>query len=176
MKKVFLLTAAVVMMTSCGMMQNTGSSNATPTTQAATPAISATPAGTTAVAAGQNAGSALQALYTQYKASGKYELNMQNAYNTMTLIANCEGLKQNYKDKNYLTDFGKGLIAGSLGLISQNNVQTVTNSLLNMVTSNETVQEGKSQIQSGANAASGYLNTASQYAGSLSTLLSAFGQ
>jgi len=180
-KKVFLLTATVLMMTGCGFMQNTSSSNAAPTTQATTPAAqTAAPAvqtNTNATVAGQNAGSALQALYAQYKTDGKYELmNMQNALNTMTLIANCEGLKQNYKDKNYLTDFGKGLIAGSLGLITQNNVQTVTSSLLNMVTSNETVQAGKSQIQNGANTAAGYASTAAQYAGSLSTLLSAFGQ
>ena len=180
-KKVFLLTAAVVMMTGCGFMQNTSSSNAAQPTQTATPAAqTATPAAQTnanAQTAGQSAGAALQALYAQYKADGKYELmNMQNAYNTMTLIANCEGMKQNYKDKNYLTDFGKGLITGSLGLVSQNNVQMVTNSLVSMLTNNETVQQGKSQIQSGASTAAGYANTAAQYAGALGTLLSAFGQ
>ena len=180
-KKVFLLTAAVVLMTGCGFMQNTSSSNAaqTTTTQTAAPAATTTPtvqANTTARTSGESAGAALQALYTQYKAAGKYELNLQNAYNTMTLIANCEGLKQNYKDTNYLTDFGKGLITGSLGLVSQNNVQMVTNSLVSMVANNETVQEGKSQLQSGASAASGYLNTASQYAGAVGTLLSAFGK
>ena len=180
-KKVFLLTAAVVLMTGCGFMQNTGSSNAaqTTTTQTAAPAATTTPTvqtNTTARTSGESAGAALQALYTQYKAAGKYELNMQNAYNTMTLIANCEGLKQNYKDTNYLTDFGKGLITGSLGLVSQNNVQMVTNSLVSMVANNETVLEGKNQIQNGVGTAAEYANTAAQYAGAVGTLLSAFGK
>lgn len=172
MKKVFLLTAVIVTMTSCGFMQNT-SSNAAQTTnqQTAAPAVQTN---STARTSGESAGVALQALYTQYKAAGKYELNLQNTYNTMTLIANCEGLKQNYKDKNYLADFGKGLITGSLGLVSQNNVQMVTNSLVSMVTNSETVQEGKTQIQSGASTAADYANTAAQYAGALGTLLSAF--
>ena len=183
MKKVFLLTATVLMMTGCGFMQNTTSSNAAQPAQTAAPAAQTTTAApatqttTNAQTAGQNAGAALQALYAQYKADGKYVLtNMQNAYNTMTLIANCEGLKQNYKDKNYLTDFGKGMIVGSLGLVTQNNVQMVTNSLVSMVSNNETVQAGKSQLQNGASTAAGYANTAAQYAGALGTLLSAFGQ
>jgi hypothetical protein len=181
-KKVFLLTAAVVMMTGCGFMQNTSSSNnAATTNQTTTQATTQTAApvaqtNTSARTSGESAGAALQALYTQYKAAGKYELNMQNAYNTMTLIANCEGLKQNYKDTNYLTDFGKGLITGSLGLVSQNNVQMVTNSLVSMVANNETVQEGKNQIQNGVGTAAEYANTAAQYAGAVGTLLSAFGK
>lgn len=45
---------------------------------------------------------ALLAIYHQYKADGnKYDYkNMQNILNTVTLVANCEGLKENYKDKN----------------------------------------------------------------------------
>ena len=119
----------------------------------------------------------MQALYKQYKADGnKYDYtNLQNAMNTITLISNCQGLKENYKDKTYLTEFGKGLIASSLGLITQNNVQTVTNSLAEMVKNNETVQNTTTKISEGANTAAQYANTAAQYAGALSTLLGAFG-
>ena len=121
-------------------------------------------------------GNALLALYNQYKADGnKYDYkNMQNVLNTVTLIAQCEGLKDNYKDKTYLKEFGKGMIASSLGLVTQNNVETVTNSLVDMVKSNETVQSATTQAQSTASQAASYANTAAQYAGALSTLLGAF--
>jgi uncharacterized protein YceK len=173
MKKIMIFVAAAMMMTGCGMLKNNASSNTTtPTTPAAT-------TGTTVNAqnAGQGAGNALLALYNQYKADGnKFDYkNMQNALNTVTLIANCEGLKSNYKDKTYLKDFGKGLIASSLGLVTQNNVETVTNSLVDMVKSSETVQNTATAVKNTANTAAGYANTAAQYAGALSTLLSAFG-
>lgn len=162
-----------MMMTGCGMLKNNASSNTTTTT---TPAATT---GTTVNAqnAGQGAGNALLALYNQYKADGnKFDYkNMQNALNTVTLIANCEGLKSNYKDKTYLKDFGKGLIASSLGLVTQNNVETVTNSLVDMVKNSETVQNTATAAKNTANTAAGYANTAAQYAGALSTLLSAFG-
>ena len=128
------------------------------------------------MSAGQNAGSALQALYSQYKADGKYDYtNLQNIMNTVTLIGNCEGLKQNYKEQGYLSDFSKGLIVGSLGLITQNNVQTVTSNLYEMVKDSEPVQENKAQIQGGLNTAATYANTAAQYAGAIGSLLSVFG-
>ena len=126
--------------------------------------------------AGQGAGNALLALYNQYKADGnKYDYkNLQNAANTITLIANCEGLKENYKDKTYLSEFGKGMVASSLGLVTQNNVQNITNSLVDMVKSSETVQNVSSTAQNTANTAASYASTAAQYAGALSTLLGAF--
>ena len=127
--------------------------------------------------AGQGAGNAMLALYNQYKADGnKYDYkNMQNVLNTVTLIANCEGLKDNYKDKTYRSEFGKGLVASSLGLVTQNNVETVTNSLADMVKNSETVQQATTKASEGANAAAGYANTAAKYATAMSTLLGAFG-
>jgi hypothetical protein len=53
-------------------------------------------------------------------------------------------------------------------------VETVTNSLVDMVKNSETVQEAKTQTQSTASTAAGYANTAAQYAGALSTLLGTF--
>jgi hypothetical protein len=127
--------------------------------------------------AGQGAGNAMLALYNQYKADGKYDYkNLQNIMNTMALISNCEGLKENYKDKSYLTEFGKGMIASSLGLVTQNNVETVTNSLVEMVKSNETVQNATTKVQEGASSAASYANTAAQYATSIGSLLSLFGK
>ena len=172
MKKIILFATAI-MMVSCGFMQNSTSSNTS--SQATTSSQKTTQTGNAAVSAGQGAGNALQALYTQYKADGKYDYkNMQNILNTVTLVANCEGLKENYKDKTYLKEFGKGMIASSLGLVTQNNVQTVTNSLVDMVKTNETVQNATSKVQEGANSAAQYANTAAQYASSISSLLSLF--
>ncbi len=183
MKKVIALAAAVAMLAGCGFMKNSTSSNTTSQPAAAT----AVQTGNAAISAGQGAGNALQALYNQYKADGnKYDYkNMQNILNTVTLLANCEGLKENYKDKAYLKEFGKGMVASSLGLVTQNNVETVTNSLVDIVKNSEAVQGAKTQttqaVQNASNTAAGYAdtaasyaNTAAQYAGALSTLLGAF--
>lgn len=175
MKKTFLVVAAAVLMSACGFLKNSttgASSNQTTTAETTT---TTTPAN--AQSAGQGAGNALLALYNQYKADGnKFDYkNMQNILNTVTLIANCEGLKTNYSDKTYLKDFGKGMIASSLGLVTQNNVESVTNSLVTMVKESETVQNATTTAQNTANTAAGYANTAAQYAGAISSLLSAFG-
>lgn len=173
MKKVILLAAAVMMMAGCGFLKNSSSTNQTASSEQ-TSAV-ATQDSNAAMTAGQGAGNALNALYTQYKKDGKYDYkNMQNALNTVTLVANCEGLKDNYKNKTYLTEFGKGLIASSLGLVTQSNVETVTNSLVEMVKSNENVQTAQTKVQQGASTAADYANTASQYASSISSLLSLF--
>ncbi len=175
MKKMILMATAL-MMVGCGFMQNSTSSNTSNTASSAA-TTTATTGTNAAMSAGQGAGNALQALYTQYVADGKkYDYkNLQNIANTVNLIASCEGLKENYKDKTYLSEFGKGLVASSLGLVTKDNVETVTNSLVDMVKNNETVQNAATQAQSTANTAAGYANTAAQYAGALSTLLSAFG-
>lgn len=172
MKKIILFATAI-MMASCGFMQNSTSNNTS--SQATASKQQTVQTGNAAISAGQGAGNALQALYAQYKADGKYDYkNMQNVLNTVTLVANCEGLKDNYKDKTYLKEFGKGMIASSLGLVTQNNVQTVTNSLVEMVKSNETVQNATTKVQEGASSAASYANTAAQYASSISSLLSLF--
>ncbi len=174
MKKIILFATAI-MMASCGFMQNSTSNNTS--SQATASKQQTVQTGNAAISAGQGAGNALQALYAQYKADGKYDYkNMQNILNTVTLVANCEGLKDNYKDKTYLKEFGKGMIASSLGLVTQSNVNTVTNSLVEMVKSNETVQNATTKVQEGASSAASYANTAAQYASSISSLLSLFGK
>jgi hypothetical protein len=166
------------MMAGCGFMQNSTSSNVQNNNQPAPAATTTVQTGTNAaMGAGQGAGNAMLALYNQYKADGKYDYkNLQNIMNTMALISNCEGLKENYKDKSYLTEFGKGMIASSLGLVTQNNVETVTNSLVEMVKSNKTVQNATTKVQEGASSAASYANTAAQYATSIGSLLSLFGK
>ena len=176
MKKIMIFVAATLIMAGCGFMKNSTGSNQNSAVSSQSTATTTAQTGNTAVSAGQGAGNALLALYNQYKADGnKYDYkNMQNILNTVTLVANCEGLKDNFKDKTYLKEFGKGMIASSLGLVTQNNVETVTNSLVDMVKNSEAVQNATTQAQSTASTAAGYANTAAQYAGALSTLLGAF--
>ena len=178
MKKSILLVTALVLMSACGFMKNatvTKASSEENTT--ANQTTSATTGTNTAQTAGQGVGSALLNLYNQYKADGnKYDYkNMQNIANTVNLIANCEGLKENYKDKTYLSEFGRGMVASSLGLVTQDNVESVTSSLVEMVKDNENVQAASDKVSSGANTAAGYANTAAQYASALSSILGAFG-
>ena len=172
MKKLFLMAAVAMMVAGCGMMKkNVQSDNVQSTT------TTTAQSDKSAVSAGQGAGNALLGLYNQYKADGnKYNYkNMQNAVNAVTLVANCEGLKTNYKDKNYLKDFGKGLISSSLGLVTQSNVESVTNSLVDMMKNSEAVQSATQTAQDATNSAANYANTAAQYASSISSLLSLFG-
>lgn len=178
MKKSILFVAAALLMAGCGFLKNSTGSNTTASSQPATTnTTTVQQAGTTASSAGQGAGNALLNLYNQYKADGnKYDYkNMQNILNTVTLVANCEGLKENFKDKTYLSEFGKGLVSSSLGLVTQDNVEEVTNNLVEMVKSNETVQNATQTAQNTANTAASYANTAAQYATSISSILSLFG-
>ena len=176
MKKTFLFVAAMMLLSACGLLKRTTVS-VDNDQQATTSQTTATTGTNAAQTAGQGVGNALLNLYNQYKADGnKYDYkNMQNAVNTITLLANCEGLKDNYKNKNYLSEFGRGMIASSLGLVTQDNVDSVTNSLVDMVKSNETVQNATEKTQQGANTAASYANTAAQYASALSSILGAFG-
>ncbi len=167
MKKTIFFLAAVMMLASCSFTKNAGSSTATTTPTTTTPA--------TGTAAGQGAGNALHSLYTQYKADGTFNYkNTQNILNTVSLLANCGDLATNYKDKSYLAEFGKGLIAGSFGLVTKDNVSSVTNSLVEMVKNSETGQKVSSTTSSAASTMSNYAGTAAQYAGAISSLLGSF--
>ena len=177
MKKSILLISAMVLISACGFMKNTTVTTTSSDENTAASQTTATTNTNTAQTAGQGVGNALLSLYNQYKADGnKYDYkNMQNIANTVNLIANCEGLKENYKNKTYLSEFGRGMIASSLGLVTQDNVESVTNSLVEMVKYNENVQAASDKVSSGANTAAGYANTAAQYASALSNILGAFG-
>ena len=109
------------------------------------------------------------ALYNQYKADGnKYDYkNMNNVINCLQLVAACEGFKENKSNKTYYKDFGKGMLVSAVGLVTESNVNTVTNQLAEMVTSNE-------QINSAATNMADKLNTAAQTASTVSSILSMF--
>ena len=170
MKKTALLIALAIMAASCGALKGTSSqtSSAANTTQSAA-ATTATANNSTAIGAGQNAGAALLAMYNQYKADGnKYDYkNLNNIINTLQLVSACEGLKDNKSNKEYLKSFGKGMLASAAGLVTESNVNQVTNTLTDMVVNNPTVTNA-------ATTAADKLNTAAQTASSISSILSLF--
>lgn len=127
MKRIIALSvsilAAVIMCTSCGML---GASSST-----------ATAASTVADASvnGQNAGAALRALYTQYKADGN-KLNMSNLTNLMnvaTLANNIQGLKGQSDKTAFYRDFASGLVTGSKQLVTEKISGSVMNGLSDLM-------------------------------------------
>ena len=109
------------------------------------------------------------ALYEQFKADGnKYDYkNLNNIINSLQLVSACEGLKTAKSDKTYLKDFGKGMLVSAAGLVTEKNVNSVTNTLTDMVVSNPTVT-------STATTAADKLQTAAQTASSISSILNMF--
>ena len=110
MKKTILLIATAIAMLSCSALKGTSSQTTANNGAAATTAQTLASANnSTAMGAGQNAGTALLAMYNQFKADGnKYDYkNLNNILNTLQLVSACEGLKDNKGDKTYLKSFGK---------------------------------------------------------------------
>ncbi len=181
MKKILFSLAAVALLASCSLLKGTSANNA------AAPAASTTAdaaAVSTTLTAGQAAGNALHALYTQYKADGKYDYkNINNAINATLLLANCADLPKNVKNAAYLKEFSQGLIASSAGLVTQSNVNAVTNNLTTIATeyaqgvaektaASETAQKAAATT----NTVAEKLATAASTANSISSLLSLFGK
>ena len=173
MKKTALLIALAIVAASCGALKGTssqtGSSASSTSSSAQSSAVASTTSNATAQSAGQSAGSALMAMYKQYKANGnKYDYkDLNNIINTLQLVSACEGLKDNKSNKEYRKEFGKGMIASALGLVTEQNVNQVTNTLTDMVVNNPTVT-------SAATTAADKLNTAAQTASSISSILGLF--
>jgi hypothetical protein len=116
------------------------------TTSATTTTVSA------AYTQGQTAGTALKALYAQYKLDGK-KLNMENANNLLnaaSLASSVKGLRSS--DLTYKKDYAKGLIFGSNSLVTDSNSSSVLSGLtslanlnLSSLTENEALQAAASQ-------------------------------
>ncbi len=101
---------------------------------------------------GQTAGTALKALYAQYKLDGK-KLNMENATNLLnaaSLASSVKNLKSS--DGTYKKDYAKGLIFGSNNLVTESNSSSVISGLtslsnldLTSLTENKDLQEAAGQ-------------------------------
>jgi len=107
--------AAFVTMTSCASLNQP--SSATTNTSAA-------------YTAGSTCGSALLALYKQYKADGKIDLsNSSNLLSLAALAGSSSNLKANLKNGEYYKGFANGTMSGSNNLVSNSNVSNVLSSL-----------------------------------------------
>lgn len=92
----------------------------------AVPATAGTSTSTLTTSNGTAAGTALLALYNQYKSNGKVDFtNATNISNLITLATNVKGLTSNSNTKSFV----KGLISGSKKLVNSSNSSKVISSL-----------------------------------------------
>ena len=175
MKKVFFFCAsAAMLLTACGTEQflTTTSSTASQVATAATTVSTVANAASTATNTdGQSAGTALLALYAQYKADGKFDYtNPNNIINTISLLNSCKNLKNVAKGGDYWQSFTNGLVVGSQNLITDQMKEQVTESLKSII--EEKVDTAAlSEATSNATTAASSVKTA---ATSISNLLSLF--
>lgn len=179
MKKILISLAAALALVACGSMQqgttsNSNASSATTTqtsTTETTTAITTTTTNNTAsglealagmlsgaqstaqsesYTAGQQSGVALKALYTQYKADGKLDFsNLSNLANILNLSAQVQKITKAEQGTVDYSEFGQGLIAGSVNLVNEINqaqvVEVLTQQLGNIDTSKITEVAGQAQ-------------------------------
>ena len=167
MKKIFYSLFLSMALVACGSMQQTttpAGSNANTTTQ--TPAATQTtttapttnnangmealagmlgatqqPAQSESYTAGQQSGVALKALYAQYKADGKLDFsNINNLLNIVNLSAQVQKVTKAEEGTVDYTDFGKGLIAGSVNLVNELNQEKVVNVLTQQLSKIDTTK------------------------------------
>ncbi|MBO5961172.1 MAG: hypothetical protein J6P99_04980, partial [Paludibacteraceae bacterium] len=143
-----LLTVALAC-TSCGSTSSTTSNPlAGLTSQSA------------AYTSGQSAGTALRALYTQYKTNGKIDMtNHSTLTNILTLTNSYQTLKNAQKGSGAYTDFTKGLMLGSSNLVTPSNTETVMDNLSNVLGKLDT-STITNALQQGTTAASTAVNNA----------------
>jgi len=161
MKKnlIIALTLALAMvMTSCGSMGTSTTSSASTATTSAN------------YTAGQNAGQALRNLYTQYKASGKFDYtNINNIMSMMQIVAAAQTIKEAGKNTAAYKDFSKGLILGSTNLVTQSTADNVISTLTSQLGNVDTTSL-QNAVSKGTTAASNVANVAN----SVSSIMSLF--
>ncbi|MEE1174390.1 MAG: hypothetical protein U0K53_02825 [Paludibacteraceae bacterium] len=184
MKKIFYSLFLSMALVACGSMQQTttpAGSNANAATQ--TPAATQTtttapttnnangmealagmlgatqqPAQSESYTAGQQSGVALKALYAQYKADGKLDFsNINNLLNIVNLSAQVQKVTKAEEGTVDYTDFGKGLIAGSVNLVNELNQEKVVNVLTQQLSKIDT-----SKITEAADKAQTTVNTVTE--------------
>ena len=102
---------------------------------------------------GKTAGTALKALYAQYKLDGK-KLNMNNATNLLNAASLAGSIKElKASDLTYKKDYAKGLILGSMNLVTESNSSNVLSGLtslasldLTSLTENKALQAAAGQV------------------------------
>lgn len=184
MKKILYSLFLSMALVACGSMQQTttpAGSNANAATQ--TPASTQTtttapttnnangmealagmlgatqqPAQSESYTAGQQSGVALKALYAQYKADGKLDFsNINNLLNIVNLSAQVQKVTKAEEGTVDYTDFGKGLIAGSVNLVNELNQEKVVDLLTQQLSKIDT-----SKITEAADKAQTTVNTVTE--------------
>ena len=186
MKKIFYSLFLSMALVACGSMQPTTSpagSNANAATQTPTTNTTTTPSTTTTTnnasgmdalagllgaaqqpaqsesyTAGQQSGVALKALYTQYKADGKLDFsNLNNLLNIVNLSAQVQKITKAEQGTFDYSEFGKGLVAGSVNLVNDLNKDQVVNVLTQQLSKIDT-----SKITEAADKAQTTVNTVTE--------------
>jgi len=115
---IIVIIVGTLFFTSCSGVKNVLASN------------TATTEGTTAGAA---CGKVLSSLYTQYKSTGKVDVNNATTLLSIGELSTSIGsLKNNMKNTSYLGTFAQGIVSGSNGLVNSNNSMSTVSSLLSL--------------------------------------------
>ena len=204
MKKIFYSLFLSVALVACGSMQQStttgSSSNAatqTPTTNTTTtPSTTTTtnnasgmdalagllgaaqqPAQSESYTAGQQSGVALKALYTQYKADGKLDFsNLNNLLNIVNLSAQVQKVTKAEKGTIDYSEFGKGLVAGSVNLVNDLNKDQVVNVLTQQLAKVDTskLTEVAGQAQTTVNNVTESINSVKEASSSVMEIINLF--
>lgn len=203
MKKIFYSLFLSIALVACGSMQQTttpAGSNANAATQ--TPAATQTtttapttnnangmealagmlgatqqPAQSESYTAGQQSGVALKALYAQYKADGKLDFsNINNLLNIVNLSAQVQKVTKAEEGTVDYTDFGKGLIAGSVNLVNDINKDQVVNVLTQQLAKVDTskITEVAGQAQTTVNNVTESINSVKEASSSVMEIINLF--
>jgi uncharacterized protein with gpF-like domain len=204
MKKIFYSLFLSVALVACGSMQqstSTGSSSnaapQTPTTNTTTtPSTTTTtnnasgmdalagllgaaqqPAQSESYTAGQQSGVALKALYTQYKADGKLDFsNLNNLLNMVNLSAQVQKITKAEKGTVDYSEFGKGLVAGSVNLVNDLNKDQVVNVLTQQLAKVDTskLTEVAGQAQTTVSTVTESINSVKEASSSVMEIINLF--
>jgi hypothetical protein len=205
MKKIFYSLFLSVALVACGSMQPTATpagNNSNATTQTPTTNTTTTPSTTTTTnnasgmdalagllgaaqqpaqsesyTAGQQSGVALKALYTQYKADGKLDFsNLNNLLNIVNLSAQVQKITKAEKGTVDYSEFGKGLVAGSVNLVNDINKDQVVNVLTQQLAKVDTskITEVAGQAQTTVNNVTESINSVKEASSSVMEIINLF--
>lgn len=204
MKKIFYSLFLSLALVACGSMQQstTTGSNSNATTQTPTTNTTTTPSTTTTTnnasgmdalagllgaaqqpaqsesyTAGQQSGVALKALYTQYKADGKLDFsNLNNLLNIVNLSAQVQKVTKAEKGTVDYSEFGKGLVAGSVNLVNDINKDQVVNVLTQQLGNIDTskITEVAGQAQTTVNNVTESINSVKEASSSVMEIINLF--
>ena len=135
------------------------------------------PAQSESYTAGQQSGVALKALYAQYKADGKLDFsNLNNLLNIVNLSAQVQKITKAEKGTVDYSEFGKGLVAGSVNLVNDINKDQVVNVLTQQLAKVDTskITEVAGQAQTTVNNVTESINSVKEASSSVMEIINLF--